>query len=1513
MRLDFELGMNAKDLKKGFTEARGDLSKLKDAFEKSLGSLPTGKVSKEIKEVEKQLKGLISQVEKLQQAGKGNLTQATPRRQNIIAGGTEQAADMLKNAGPTKVAAKETKELAAVEREAAKVARLLRAEEKALADQRRAQVTEIQRLEKATRDAVFGNEDLARHAITLRYALYDVSAVAGNAGRAFMGFSKNVMTASMNQEKSFSQVQKALVGIDPSKLQELQDELVSLSRQVPVTFDDLAKIGMLGAQLGVQADNIATFTDTVAKFSAITGMTADATALGFGKIANLLGLSSDQYKALGASIAFVGNSSAATEEQIVNTAGQISAVGKAAGLSASQIIGLSSTMASLKIAPEEARSVLVQLFNTINQSTLSYVDQLGKGNDKLKVFAEIAGVTQQEFVAAWGDKSGGAADIWSKFVENLGKKTDVQDALGNVSQESYNVGEVLKKLGLDGVRTSKGITALAKNFTMLSDQMKQAKEAGKTGDFLDRSFATIAEDMASKVMTLQSSFNALYASMGNNEVVKGTFGFIVDAIKNFTIALTALNSNPIGSVLSGLVLIVTTLVGALLTAVSVFAIAAGSMLAFRTAMANAATMGVGFSSTLVNLLVTLRLIPPAVAANVAALEVQRAEFAMSEGAAAAYSGSMAAATTATKVFGISLKSMLIGTGIGALVVILGSVIGAFMEMGGAGDEAERGLDEVSKQAIQTKKDLDLLRSEVLDLFDAIAEISDNDRKLQTALYNLGVAAAGAGQGFVDGAQKTREFYDQVNTVINAATMLYGESQQDLGNYLTQYLDFLVATGTATDGIVTYIQAKINSLTFEIDGIERFSGDAFKEGFNSVQKSAAGASKEVETLLEKVQKALKALNARFSMAGSLRELGASLKEVGKSFNIMTSGGAANLDALNSTIEAIVTAAGENAKVAADDLVALRTAMWRMGITSSTAFIAVNKAIKATGASGKASTSDINKFIKLISTGMKDATQKNVRTIRDWADDINTIMDTAFDIRYGATQSLDAITTAWQGMRDSADDAADAIKAADQALAGLSADKNILEYQLKIALKYGDNLRADRIQAELDAKNSEIAQQTEDRADATAKASKALTGDSAAAVTNRANVLDLVKAYQQYLVTMSATTTDSTKLKQIATDLTADFMKQGTELGYSKEELQGFADAINTDYVTAINNAPKDITLNIVGVDPAVAAVADFVSRANIELDKIKVIDISGNVITVDANANGAPAPVTNTNPPSSLTNSTGAGTVTNSNNNNNGSGVTGGGTTVTKAKKPTTSAGAGYEWKYNATTNKWFKSKITSANTTSQFGSNTPWAQATTSTASASQKASYTAAWTDVSDEMTKWNKKSDIDKFFMQIPHDLILGGAFGDIKRLEGIFPALKNLRPAKYKNVDVSSLSNARKSGLGFSSGGYVSGPGGATTDSITARLSNGEFVMSAAAVKTYGVDFMNSLNSLQNARPSFNGGAGKSASTGGNMVYLSPEDRQLLRAAADRPIALYTENVKIAQSANAGNVLLAQRGSN
>jgi len=64
---------------------------------------------------------------------------------------------------------------------------------------------------------------------------------------------------------------------------------------------------------------------------------------------------------------------------------------------------------------------------------------------------------------------------------------------------------------------------------------------------------------------------------------------------------------------------------------------------------------------------------------------------------------------------------------------------------------------------------------------------------------------------------------------------------------------------------------------------------------------------------------------------------------------------------------------------------------------------------------------------------------------------------------------------------------------------------------------------------------------------------------------------------------------------------------------------------------------------------------------------------------------------------------------------------------------------------------------------------------------------------------------------------------------------------------------LGNVKK----FAAGGLVSGAGSATSDSIPARLSAGEYVVRAAAVRQVGVAFLDSLNGLS-IGPQFRGGA-------------------------------------------------------
>lgn len=89
----------------------------------------------------------------------------------------------------------------------------------------------------------------------------------------------------------------------------------------------------------------------------------------------------------------------------------------------------------------------------------------------------------------------------------------------------------------------------------------------------------------------------------------------------------------------------------------------------------------------------------------------------------------------------------------------------------------------------------------------------------------------------------------------------------------------------------------------------------------------------------------------------------------------------------------------------------------------------------------------------------------------------------------------------------------------------------------------------------------------------------------------------------------------------------------------------------------------------------------------------------------------------------------------------------------------------------------------------------------------------------------------------------------------------------------------------------GGYIAGPGTATSDSIPAYLSNGEYVMKAAAVQKYGVGMFDRLNAMHFA----DGGKvekKKRKATGGLSVF---DNTDSLQAAIDRLTAVSEDQTR------------------
>lgn len=134
---------------------------------------------------------------------------------------------------------------------------------------------------------------------------------------------------------------------------------------------------------------------------------------------------------------------------------------------------------------------------------------------------------------------------------------------------------------------------------------------------------------------------------------------------------------------------------------------------------------------------------------------------------------------------------------------------------------------------------------------------------------------------------------------------------------------------------------------------------------------------------------------------------------------------------------------------------------------------------------------------------------------------------------------------------------------------------------------------------------------------------------------------------------------------------------------------------------------------------------------------------------------------------------------------------------------------------------------------------------------------------------------------------------------------------------NTNVQGGGIAGAPGIGFvarAAGGIVRGPGTSTSDSINARLSDGEYVIKASRVRQLGVGYLDSLNGGRTHTPGrFADGGPVSGSPSVGVVELGPTSLGVLRQAVRQEVGVYLGNDAIARSANNGNARMSARGAN
>jgi TP901 family phage tail tape measure protein len=313
------------------------------------------------------------------------------------------------------------------------------------------------------------------------------------------------LTYAIGKAVSFEQAWAGVTKTVEGANEELRTDFEDLSRQIPLSFEELAAIGAEGGALGIATKDLLDFTDIVARLAVSTDLTAEQASSSLGQLANVLHLRDADLRDFGDSLVALGNDGASTESQILDMTARFGAAGKQAGLSNEAILALASTTASMGIEAEAGGGALSRIFNGI---TLD----IGTATDESQVLADSMGMSLAELRTAWDQDAG------KVFGELLGYINEL---------DKFEQAEFLSNLGITNTRDINAISLLAAGVDEYGRQLGVAE--GQT-DELNRESQAFFDTTQGRWEIFKNNVDLVAAGFGDQllPIINETMSDLID-------------------------------------------------------------------------------------------------------------------------------------------------------------------------------------------------------------------------------------------------------------------------------------------------------------------------------------------------------------------------------------------------------------------------------------------------------------------------------------------------------------------------------------------------------------------------------------------------------------------------------------------------------------------------------------------------------------------------------------------------------------------------------------------------------------------------------------------------------------------------------------------------------------------------------------------------------------------------------------------------------------------------
>lgn len=233
----------------------------------------------------------------------------------------------------------------------------------------------IKKSEKAAREAEKGFKKM------LDSRLFRTAAVAAAGLTAAIALSTK---AAIDFESSMADVRKVVDGLDtPKAFAEINQEILELSGNMPITAKGFAEIYAAAGQAGIAREDLKQFAEQVAQVSVAFDMTAEEAGTAMAKIMTSLGLTIPEMTSLGDAMNHLSNNSASTAAQLVDFTLRAGQAGKSAGLTAEETAAFGSAMiasgAQADVAATSFRNMIKALARgpSMTDRQIGALDRLG--------------------------------------------------------------------------------------------------------------------------------------------------------------------------------------------------------------------------------------------------------------------------------------------------------------------------------------------------------------------------------------------------------------------------------------------------------------------------------------------------------------------------------------------------------------------------------------------------------------------------------------------------------------------------------------------------------------------------------------------------------------------------------------------------------------------------------------------------------------------------------------------------------------------------------------------------------------------------------------------------------------------------------------------------------------------------------------------------------------------------------------------------------------------------------